>query len=88
MRCSRSPAASHCPGAYDARLNDAPGSPLPLLRAIGRASRGIAVRHLLGAHGLAELVARYEHTLAQVVPLARAEFDTVRDFVVYGAAEG
>jgi len=36
----------------------------------------------------AELVARYEQTLAQVVPLARAEFDTVRDFVVSGAAEG
>ncbi|MFO0647275.1 MAG: hypothetical protein U0326_13640 [Polyangiales bacterium] len=64
--------------AYDALLNEAPESPLPYLRLPERAARGLAARHLLGGHDLAALAARYDRALAEVYPLARAEYDAVR----------
>ena len=74
------------PAAYDALLNDAPEAPVPFLHATQRAARGIAVRHLLGGRGLAELIARYEESLADTLPLVRVEFDRVRDFLAASSA--
>lgn len=67
--------------AYDALLNDAPEAPLPFLRTLERAARGLAARHLRGGHDLAALVAHYDRSLAEVHPLARAEYDAVRRHV-------
>lgn len=66
------------PAAYDALLSDDPAAPLPFLRAIERATRGLAIRHLRGGADLAALAARYDRALADVAPPARAEYDLVR----------
>lgn len=84
------PLARRCAelAAYDALLNDAPESPLPFLRTPERAARGLAARHLLGGRDLTALAARYDRALAEVHPLARADYDAVRRRVAQRSAGG